>query len=167
MSTNLKKENDEELDGSPFSFGIVVAEWNSEITNSLLQGALDTLKKAKVKESNIYVVKVPGSVELIKASKWLAETARFDAIIMLGCIIQGETRHFDYVCQSVTHGLTELNIRYDIPFIFGVLTTLNYQQALDRAGGRLGNKGIECAEAAIKMASLRHQTIIKFNQKKY
>lgn len=155
MATYLKKETKGELDGSPFSFGIAVSEWNPEVTDKLLKGALDTLKKANVKKSNITVVKVPGSVELTKASQWLANTMKYDAIIMLGCIVQGETRHFDYVCQSVTHGVTELNLQYDIPFIFGVLTTLNQQQALDRAGGKLGNKGSECAETAIKMAMLR------------
>ncbi len=155
MATYLKKETKGELDGSPFSFGIAVAEWNPEVTDTLLKGALDTLKKAKVKKSNISVVKVPGSVELTKASQWLANTMKYDAIIMLGCVVQGETRHFDYVCQSVTHGVTELNLQYDIPFIFGVLTTLNQKQALERAGGKLGNKGSECAETAIKMALLR------------
>lgn len=155
MTTYLKKETKGELDGSPFSFGIAVAEWNPEVTNMLLKGALDTLKKAKVKKNNITVVKVPGSVELTKASQWLANTMEYDAIIMLGCVVQGETRHFDYVCQSVTHGVTELNLQYDIPFIFGVLTTLNQKQALERAGGKLGNKGSECAETAIKMAWIR------------
>ncbi|MGQ9848265.1 MAG: 6,7-dimethyl-8-ribityllumazine synthase [Bacteroidales bacterium] len=155
MATYLKQEIKGELDGSPFSFGIAVAEWNPEVTNKLLEGALDTLKKAKVKKNNISVVKVPGSVELTKASQWLANTKKFDAIIVLGCVIQGETRHFDYVCQSVTHGVTELNLRYDIPFIFGVLTTLNQEQALERAGGKKGNKGSECAETAIKMAWIR------------
>lgn len=155
MATYVKKETKGELDGSPFSFGIAVSEWNPEVTDVLLKGALETLKKAKVKKSNISVVKVPGSVELTKASQWLANTMKYDAVIMLGCVVQGETRHFDYVCQSVTHGVTELNLQYDIPFIFGVLTTLNQKQALERAGGKLGNKGSECAETAIKMAWLR------------
>lgn len=155
MVSTLKKETKGELDGSPFSFGIVVAEWNPQVTDALLKGALATLKKAKVKSSNILVVKVPGSIELTKASQWLANTMKFDAIIVLGCVIQGETRHFDYVCQSVTHGITELNLKYDIPFIFGVLTTLNQEQALERAGGKHGNKGCECAETAIKMAWIK------------
>ncbi|NSW44422.1 MAG: 6,7-dimethyl-8-ribityllumazine synthase [Bacteroidales bacterium] len=156
MATYLKKDKKGELlNGSPFSFGIAVAEWNPEVTESLLKGALETLKKAKVKKSNITVVKVPGSVELTKAAQWLANTMKYDAIIMLGCVVQGETRHFDYVCNSVTQGVTELNLQYDIPFIFGVLTTLNQQQALERAGGKYGNKGSECAETAIKMAWIR------------
>ncbi len=144
-----------ELDGSPFSFGIVVAEWNPEVTEKLLYGAIETLKKAKVADDNINVIKVPGSVELTKGAQWLANTMKYDAIICLGCVIQGETKHFDYVCQSVTHGITELNLQYDIPFIFGVLTTLTQQQALERAGGKYGNKGSECAETAIKMAWIR------------
>ena len=174
MSTRLKQNMKGELDGSPFSFGIVVAEWNPQITDAFLQGALKTLKNAKVSNKNISVIKVPGSIELTKGAQWLANTMNYDAVICLGCVIQGETRHFDYVCQSVTHGITELNLQYDIPFIFGVLTTLNQQQALDRAGGTfqkqggmppchaerseastLGNKGSECAETAIKMAWLR------------
>lgn len=157
MATNLRNNTEGELDGSPFSFGIVVAEWNPEVTENLLRGAVQTLLKANVKEENIFVIKVPGSVELTKGAQWLANSFKYDAIICLGSVIQGETKHFDYVCQSVTHGITELNLQYDIPFVFGVLTTLNQQQALDRAGGKLGNKGSECAEVAIKMAWLREK----------
>jgi 6,7-dimethyl-8-ribityllumazine synthase len=146
-----------ELDGSPFSFGIVVAEWNSQVTDRLLQGAIDALIEFKVNPDNIKIVKVPGSIEITKASQWLANTNKYDAIICLGCVIQGETKHFDYVCQSVTHGITELNLKYDIPFIFGVLTTYNIEQALERAGGKYGNKGSECAETAIKMLLAKKQ----------
>ncbi len=155
MPVEYRNQHQGELDGSPFSFGIVVAEWNPDVTEKLLQGAVETLLNANVAKENITVIKVPGSVELTKGAQWLANTMQYDAIICLGCVIQGETRHFDYVCQSVTHGITELNLQYDIPFIFGVLTTLNQQQALDRAGGKHGNKGSECAETAIKMAILR------------
>lgn len=155
MPVEYRNLNQGELNGSPFSFGIVVAEWNPNVTEKLLQGAIDTLVKNNVLQENITVIKVPGSVELTKGAQWLANTKKLDAIICLGCVIQGETKHFDYVCMSVTHGITELNLQYDIPFIFGVLTTLNQQQALDRAGGKFGNKGSECAETAIKMAMLR------------
>jgi len=155
MVTKYKKNSEGELDGSPFSFGIVVAEWNPEITERLLQGSIETLHRANVDANRIRVLKVPGSVELTKGAQWLAETELYDAIICLGCVIQGETKHFDYVCQSVTFGITELNLIYDIPFIFGVLTTLNQQQALERAGGKYGNKGSECAEVAIKMLRIR------------
>lgn len=159
MITNTINKG-EPLDGSPFSFGIVVAEWNAQVTEAMLKGALETLYDAKVNKENITVIKVPGSVELTKGAQWLAEAKHYDAIIVLGCVIQGETKHFDYVCQSVTQGITELNLRYNIPFIFGVLTTLTLQQAIDRAGGKYGNKGSECAETAIKMAQL-HKELFK------
>lgn len=137
-------------------FGIVVAEWNYEITGALAQGALDTLKKHGAKEEDILVKHVPGSFELTLGAQYLAEYSNVDAILALGCVIQGETRHFDFICQGVTQGITSLNIKYNKPFIFGLLTTDNQQQALDRAGGRLGNKGDEAAVTAIKMLALRN-----------
>jgi 6,7-dimethyl-8-ribityllumazine synthase len=138
-------------------FGIVVSEWNSEITMALLDGALKTLKKHEVSDRNILVKHVPGSFELPLGAQFIAEYDDVDAIICLGCVIQGETPHFTYICQGVTQGITQLNLEYNIPFIFGVLTTSNRQQALDRAGGKHGNKGSEAAVAAIKMASLQRQ----------
>jgi len=135
-------------------FGIVVAEWNYEITGALAQGAADTLKRHGAKDENIIVKHVPGTFELTLGAQYLAEFAEVDAIIVLGCVIQGETRHFDFICQGVTQGITSLNIKYNKPFIFGVLTTDNQQQALDRAGGKLGNKGDEAAVTAIKMLAL-------------
>jgi 6,7-dimethyl-8-ribityllumazine synthase len=138
-------------------FGIVVAEWNSEITMALLDGALKALKSHEVADSNILVKHVPGSFELPLGAQFIAEYDDVDAVICLGCVIQGETPHFNYICQGVTQGITELNLEYNIPFIFGVLTTNNRQQALDRAGGKLGNKGTEAAVTAIKMASLQRQ----------
>lgn len=141
-------------DAKDFKFGIVVSEWNNEITGSLLQGAMDTLKKHGAQEVNILVKHVPGSFELTIGGRFFAEYTEVDAIILLGCVIQGETRHFDFICQSVTKGATDLNLKYGIPVIFGVLTTANQQQALERAGGRLGNKGDEAAITAIKMAAL-------------
>lgn len=131
--------------------GIVKAHWNSEVTDSLLKGAKDTLTKYGAKFS---VVEVPGTVELTYGAKQMLQTGFFDAVIVLGCVIQGETRHFDFVCSSVTQGVTELNLIYDIPVIFGVLTTENQQQAIDRSGGKYGNKGVECAVAAVKMAKI-------------
>ena len=142
---------------SSMTFGIVVAEWNYEITGALAQGAVDTLKRHGAAEDNIVVKHVPGTFELTLGAQYLAEYANVDAIIVLGCVIQGETRHFDFICQGVTQGITSLNIKYNKPFIFGVLTTENQQQALDRAGGRLGNKGDEAAVTAIKMVDLRNQ----------
>ena len=138
-------------------FGFVVAEWNYEITGALAQGAVDTLKKHGASDENIIVKHVPGTFELTLGAQYLAEYANVDAIIALGCVIQGETRHFDFICHGVTQGITELNMKYNIPFIFGVLTTDNQQQALDRAGGRLGNKGDEAAVTAIKMLALRNE----------
>ena len=138
-------------------FGIVVAEWIYEITGALAQGAVDTLKRHGTDDDNIIVKHVPGTFELTLGAQYLAEFANVDAIIVLGCVIQGETRHFDFICQGVTQGVTSLNMKYNKPFIFGVLTTDNQQQALDRAGGKLGNKGDEAAVTAIKMVDLRNQ----------
>ena len=137
-----------------FRFGIVVAEWNWEITGSMAKGAMDTLLRHGVKAEHVEVETVPGSFELTMGGQLMIETGRFDAIILIGCVIQGETRHFDFICQGVTQGATDLTIKYNIPVIYGVLTTANQQQALDRAGGRLGNKGDEAAITAIKMADL-------------
>lgn len=142
-------------DAGEFRFGIVVSDWNSEITFVLLDGALKTLQKHGALPENILVWHVPGSFELTLGAQLIAESEDVDSIICLGCIIQGETPHFTYICQGVTIGITQLNIDYNIPFIFGVLTTENHQQARDRAGGRLGNKGDEAAVTAIKMAALQ------------
>lgn len=135
-------------------FGIVVSEWNSSVTNALYEGALSTLLKHGAKEENIVVVGVPGSFELTSGAHSIARETDVDAVICLGCVIQGETPHFDYVCQGVTQGITQLNINFNIPFIYGILTTLNQQQAEDRAGGKHGNKGDEAAITAIKMVEL-------------
>ena len=137
-------------------YAIIVADWNSDITFALAQGAIDTLVKHGVKEDHISVTHVPGTVELtFAAAKMMRKSFRRpDAIIVIGCVIQGDTPHFDYVCQSVTQGVTKLNTKGIVPVIFSVLTTLNKQQALDRAGGKLGNKGVEGAVTAIRMANL-------------
>ena len=161
MATNLKNLSDYDIKSVPSAagmrFGIVVAEWNTDITNSLLKGAHETLIKNGAKEDDILVKFVPGSIELTLGAQFMAEYADLDAVICLGCVIQGETRHFDYVCQSVTHGITELNMNYNIPFIYWVLTTDNIQQAQERAGGIHGNKGDEAAVTAIKMAQLQRE----------
>jgi 6,7-dimethyl-8-ribityllumazine synthase len=136
-------------------FGIVVSEWNSEITNSLLDSSIKTLISNGADKENIVVKYVPGSFELILGAQLLAENSDLDAIICLGCVIQGETRHFDYICQGVTYGIADLNMNYNMPFIFGVLTTDNMEQARDRAGGKHGNKGEEAAITAIKMVALQ------------
>lgn len=140
--------------GKGLKIGIVVADWNDNITYKMRDGALKTLQDNGVETEDILVKHVPGSVELTYAAKMMAKKNNVDAVIMLGCVVRGDTPHFDYVCDSVTQGVTLLNIQYDIPFIFGVLTTENMQQAEDRAGGLLGNKGDECAICAIKMAKM-------------
>ncbi|MDL2282279.1 6,7-dimethyl-8-ribityllumazine synthase [Parabacteroides sp. OttesenSCG-928-G06] len=138
-------------DASEMNIGIVVAEWNRSITEKLLEGACNVLERHGVKQNNISIGRVPGSVELVFGAKRMAESKELDAVIVLGCVVRGDTPHFDYVCDCVTQGVTELNLMYDIPFIFGLLTTDNMQQAEDRAGGKYGNKGEEAAVTAIKM----------------
>ncbi|MDP4223112.1 MAG: 6,7-dimethyl-8-ribityllumazine synthase [Bacteroidota bacterium] len=144
-------------DAGKMRFGIVVADWNQEVTSSLLKSAVTTLKKHGATDNNIVIRHVPGSFELTLGAQFLAEYDDLDAVICLGCVIQGETPHFTYICQSVTQGITQLNLEYNIPFIFGVLTTLNLDQALARAGGEHGNKGDEAAVTAIKMAALQRE----------
>ena len=138
-------------------FGIVVSDWNHEVTWSLLKGATETLKKHGVSKDDIVIKHVPGSFELTLGAQWLAEYDDLDGVICLGCVIQGETPHFTYICQGVAQGITTLNLEYNIPFVFGVLTTNTLQQAIDRAGGKHGNKGDEAAVTAIKMAALQKE----------
>jgi 6,7-dimethyl-8-ribityllumazine synthase len=132
-------------------FAIIVAEWNEEITEALYNGAVECLLNSGVKKQHIVRKNVPGTFELTLGSLLMAERKTIDAVIALGCVIQGDTPHFDYICQAVAYGITEVNIKSKKPVIFGVLTTLNKQQALERAGGKLGNKGEEAAITAIKM----------------
>lgn len=138
-----------------FRFGIVVSEWNKDITENLYKGAFDTLIEHGAIEENIFTVWVPGSFELIYGTKHLIDTRRPDAIIAIGNVIQGETRHFDFVCEAVSQGIKDINLKYDVPTIFCVLTDNNKQQSIDRSGGKHGNKGVESAIAAIKMAALK------------
>lgn len=138
-----------------FRFGIVVSEWNPEITDNLYLGAVEALLENGALAENIIKWDVPGSFELIYGCKKMIETQKLDAVIAIGNVIQGETKHFDFVCDGVTQGIKDLNIKYDIPTIFCVLTDNTKQQSLDRSGGKHGNKGVECAIAAIKMAALR------------
>ena len=153
--SNLSAYNSEAIpDGTPFIIHLVVSQWNESITSSLLDGAITTLLKHKVQESNIKVWNVPGSFELVYGCKKMIETLQLDAVIAIGNVIQGETKHFDFVCNGVTKGIVDLNMKFNTPVIFCVLTDNTKQQSLDRSGGKFGNKGIECAVAAIKMASL-------------
>jgi 6,7-dimethyl-8-ribityllumazine synthase len=141
-------------DASGMRFVVIVSEWNRDITDNLKDGAWNTLIKYGAQADNITVVYVPGSFELVYAASRLANVIHPDAVIGLGCVIRGETPHFEYVCSGVTQGFSDLNAQGDIPFIFGLLTDDTKQQSLDRSGGKYGNKGVDCAIAAIKMAQL-------------
>ena len=146
-----------------FRFGIVVSEWNSEITKNLQKGAIETLLDCGATKDNIISWDVPGSFELVYGCRKMIQSQKIDAIIAIGNVIQGETKHFDFVCEGVTQGIVDLNIKYEIPVIFCVLTDNTKQQSLDRSGGKLGNKGIECAIAAVKMAALKNIDTITEN----
>ncbi len=158
MTTDLSKYDASQLPSADVlgrqRYAIIVADWSSEITYAMAQGALDTLIQNGVDPDNIDIRHVPGTVELTFAAARVIEEERLHAVIVIGCVIQGETPHFDYVCQSVTQGVTILNAQGNVPVVFSVLTTLNKQQALDRCGGKLGNKGVEGAYTAIRMANL-------------
>lgn len=161
MGTGLKNLSDYSPGDIPRAddmlFGIVISEWNSEITGALLEKAIETLTSRGAKPGNIHVRYVPGSFELTLGAQLMAENTDLDAIICLGCVIRGETPHFDYICQGVAYGITDLNMNYNMPFIFGVLTTDNIEQAKERSGGKHGNKGEEAALTAIKMVALQRQ----------
>lgn len=161
MASSIKNLSDfshiQVADASPYKFGIVVAQWNAEITGALLNGAISGLEKHGAKEENIKIIEVPGSYELITGADIILRDASFDAIICLGCVIQGETRHFDFICDAVANGISNASLKYNKPVIFGVLTTDNQQQAIDRAGGIHGNKGLEAAITAIQMAHISAQ----------
>ena len=158
MTTDLSKYDANQLPNADVlgrqRYAIIVADWNSEITYPMAKGAIETLVKHGVPDENIDIMHVPGTVELTYGAARIMREERMDAVIVIGCVIQGETPHFDYVCQSVTQGVAALNAQGKVPVIFSVLTVLNQQQALDRCGGKLGNKGIEGAYTAIRMANL-------------
>lgn len=158
MSTRDKNLSSYNPAGVPFSrgkrIGISLAVWNEEVTGKLHQGATETLIKHGVKKEDIITFRVPGSFELPLGAQRLMEEEGVDAVICLGCVVQGETRHFDFICQGVTRGIMDLNLKFGKPVIFGVLTTENQGQALDRAGGKHGNKGTEAAVTALQMLNL-------------
>ncbi len=142
-------------DGNGWKIGVVVSEWNEEVTGALLDGAFNTLLKHGVNKEDIIVRFVPGSFELVYGSAVMIEDTDVDAVIAIGCVIRGDTPHFDYICQGTTQGLAELNRLAEVPVIYGLLTCNTMQQALDRCGGALGNKGDECAITALKMIKFR------------
>jgi len=160
MATANKNLSDYDINSIPDAgnmlFGIVVSEWNEKITKGLLKGAYSTLLKHGVKEENITVKFVPGAFELAFGAQNLFEKTNVDAVICLGSIIQGETKHFDFVCQGTALGIKDVGLKYNKPVIFGVLTDNTLQQAIDRSGGKYGNKGDEAAVTAIKMVDFQH-----------
>ena len=156
MSSQLNNlseiHSDIQINAENNTFGIVVSEWNSSITFSLLEGAKNTLLENKVKQENIIIKYVPGTYELAYGAQMLLEKNKeLDGVICLGCVIQGETKHFDFICQAAAQGIMHVGLEYKKPVIFGVLTTNNQQQAIDRSGGKHGNKGVEAALTALKM----------------
>lgn len=159
MATHLKGLSDfshiEIPCAESFKFGIVVSQWNAEVTGALFDGAYTALIKNGALPQNIVKVPVPGSFELTSGADILLSSMKVDAVICLGCVIQGETRHFDFICNAVANGITNVSLKHSKPVIFGVLTTDNLQQAKDRAGGKHGNKGEEAAVTAIMMASIK------------
>jgi len=152
---NLSEHSGKNMKGlQDKKFAIVVSEWNEEVTESLYNGAYETLLDNGIPKDNIQKHYVPGSFELSLGAQWLAQREEVDAVICLGCVIQGETRHFDFICDAVAHGITNVSLKYNKPVVFGVLTPNTQQQALDRAGGKHGNKGDEAAFTALKMLGL-------------
>lgn len=158
----VKKTNLSEFDPKTLpqlknsKIGIVVSEWNREVTDALLEGAFQVLQSCAVQKNNIIVKYVPGSFELPLSAQYMIKYCNTDAVICLGSVIQGETRHFEFICQAVANGIIQVGTLYNVPVIFGVLTTDNMQQAVERSGGKHGNKGIEAAIAAIKMIELKN-----------
>ena len=150
--TNLSEYDPTALpDGSKYRIGVIAAEWNPEVTDAMLAGAVETLRSNGVKEENIVVRRVPGPFELTSAADMMLRYSNVNAVVCIGCVIQGETRHFEFICQAVSQGLTNVALKHERPVIFSVLTTNTMEQALERAGGRHGNKGVEGAVAALKM----------------
>lgn len=141
-----------------FRFGIVVSEWNDKITEGLYNGAMTALLDCGAQKENIIRWNVPGSFELVYGAQRMIVTQNVDVVITIGCVIKGETMHFEFVCEGVTQGIKDLNVQTDVPVIFCLLTDNTMQQSIDRSGGKHGNKGTEAAIAAIKMAELRRTT---------
>jgi len=166
MATANKNLSDYDKNTIPsakdFRFGIVVSEWNNHVTNGLFSGAEVALLDCGAAPQNILRWNVPGSFELIYGSKKMIETQNVDVVIAIGCVIKGETMHFEFICEGVTQGIKDLNVHSDIPVIFCMLTDNNEQQSIDRSGGIHGNKGTEAAIAAIKMAYLRQQANLNY-----
>ena len=155
--SDYKKEN--VPNGADFTIGIVVSEWNDEITLNLLEGAKNALLSNGVAEENIIITFVPGAFELPLGAQWLCAKNQIDGVIVIGTVIQGETRHFDFVCQGATQGIMDVMLKFDKPVAFCLLTDQTLQQSIDRSGGKHGNKGIECAIACLKMIALKKDSL--------
>lgn len=159
MATSLKNLSITSLEAhkafANMQIGVVVSKWNTDITYALRDAAISYLKKMGVQENHIHLFEVPGTFELPLGAKWLAEQGHMDVVITLGCVIQGETRHFDFICDAAANGIMQVGLTTNKPVIFGVLTTQDQQQAIDRSGGKHGNKGVEAAETALSMYLLR------------
>jgi 6,7-dimethyl-8-ribityllumazine synthase len=159
MATALRNLSEYNKDfvpnGADYTIGIVVSEWNDDITFNLLKGAKEALLENGVLEENIHIHLVPGAFELPLGAQLLLESSFLDGIIAIGCVIQGETKHFDYVCEAASSGIANLNLKYNLPISFCLLTDNTLQQSIDRSGGKHGNKGIECAIACMKMIDLK------------
>jgi 6,7-dimethyl-8-ribityllumazine synthase len=161
MATKLKNLSDTNLENSKAftktKISLVVAEWNSEITFALRDGAIEFLTKMGVKEKNILISYVPGAYELAFGAQLVALGNKYDAVITIGCIIKGDTPHFDFISDACANGVMQVGLSYGLPVIFGVLTTNDLKQAKERSGGKHGNKGIEAAETALKMIALQSE----------
>lgn len=161
MATALRNLSEYDKDfvpnGADFKVGIVVSEWNDSITLNLLKGAKEALLDNGVKEDNILVRFVPGAFELPLGAQYMCEFTDVDGVVAIGVVIQGETKHFDFVCDGATQGIKDINLKYNTPVAFCLLTDNNIQQSIDRSGGKHGNKGIECAIACMKMIDLKRQ----------
>lgn len=158
---NLSAYNSQDIPNcADFKIGIVVSEWNDEITSKLLEGAKTTLLENGVKESNIHIHTVPGAFELPLGCQFMLDSLFLDGVIAIGCVIQGETKHFDFVCNGATNGIMQLNLSHKKPISFCLLTDNTKQQSIDRSGGKHGNKGTECAVACLKMIGLKNELSI-------
>ena len=168
MASSLKNLSSYDENNLPsakeMKIGIVVADWNEKITHSLFEGCYKTLIQHEAEEDNIYTIQVPGTFELPAGAKLLLQNKKLDAVVCIGCVIKGETSHNEYINNAVSIGLVNLGIATGVPCIFGVLTPNDEQQAIDRAGGKYGNKGVEAAVTAIRMASVKHE--LKKTEKK-
>lgn len=167
MASNLKNLSEyksTKLNIENAHIGIVVSEWNDEITDALAQGAIEELSKNGIPEENIVIKYVPGTFELALGAQYLIDKSFVDAVICLGCVIQGETRHFDFICNASANAIAQLNLESDSPVVFGVLTTDNLQQAKDRSGGKHGNKGVEAGITALKMISLNNDLMDEWDE---